>query len=402
MKEIGFNEKKRTISFIVHHKNEFEVDLNYQREKVWTTDMKQYLIDTILKGLDISRIYVRVEGSKYYIIDGQQRLNAIWEFADNVFPLSSKYSGNLGGKYYKDLPVEVRESFDEYNVTIVYLTGFNDEEIRDIYRRINTGVPLNTAERLNAYPGKIVDTMRKIAKHPFFEKVCELHRRKRYRAYHVAAQLMLLEKRGITDISPKNLYKFFDDEKDLDENSATCKKIIKTLNYLTRAFDTLTMELRKPSWIITTYLLTSHLLDGYVMDGKENKLKNFVIDFYRRVANSSKTGDEELIEFNLAISRGTTSEKNIRYRHKVIFRHFLLYAPDLIPRDPKRDFTEEERIVVFRRAGGRCQKCGKKLDMKNFHVHHKIPHSKGGKTVLNNAILLCESCHKKLHGGNSN
>jgi 5-methylcytosine-specific restriction endonuclease McrA len=35
--------------------------------------------------------------------------------------------------------------------------------------------------------------------------------------------------------------------------------------------------------------------------------------------------------------------------------------------------------------------------MSNFHVHHKIPWAKGGLTTLENALLMCEHCHKELH-----
>jgi len=397
--------KKHTISFLIYHKNEFQVDRTYQRESVWNRDMKQYLIDTILRGLDIGRIYVRVErereGTRYYIVDGQQRLNAIWEFAENRFPLSEKYSHDLGlgGKFYKDLPLQYRESFDEYNVELVYLMNMSDEEIRDIYRRINSGIPLNTAERLNALPGNIVVAARELAKHPFLQEVCGLRRKKRYRALHIASQILLLEKRGFHDISPRSLYEFFATEAGLGVTSPTYRKVLRVFNYLKNAFRSYTPELRKASWIITTYLLASYLLDTYVMRGREDQLREFIIDFYREVQQSPQTGDKELIEFNMAVSRGTTSKKNIEKRHRIILTRFLERVRDLIPLDPRRDFTEEERIVIFRIYGGKCARCGVDLHGKRWHVHHKVPWSRGGKTTIDNGELLCTNCHAAIHAG---
>jgi len=400
--ETKLNEQKRTISYIIRHKDNFIIDPTYQREKVWPRSLKQYLIDTILRGLDIGRIFVKVgDDDKFYIVDGQQRLNAIWEFAENKFPLSPLYSDDLGGKYYRDLPRELRDKFDEYNVTIVFMHGLSDEEIRDIYRRINSGIPLNTAEKLNALPGDIVLTMRKVAAHPFLQKVCMLSRKKRYRAYHVAAQLMLLETKGISDVSSTSLLKFFDQNRALTENSRPIKKLFKTLDFLYEAFGEPTPELKKPSWIITIYLLASYLIDNYAIKGREGEFKEFVLDFYKRVKESPRLGDEELIRFNMAAIRGTTSEANVRYRHEVILRNLLLHFGDLIPKDPKREFTEEERIAAFRKAGGRCEKCGRKLSIDNFHVHHRIPHSEGGKTTLENAMVLCPDCHREIHSRRS-
>lgn len=396
----------KTIAWLLLERDRFEVDRTYQREEVWSKDMAQYLIDTILRKYDIGKIYVQVREGKYFIIDGQQRLRAIWDFANNEFPLSDKeYSlPELRGKYYKDLPERVREEFRTYNIDLVIVRGFSDEEIRDLFRRINSGIPLNTAEKLNAYPGSIVITVRKLSEHPFFEKITYL-KPTRYRYLHVSAQLLMLEKNGITDISPKALFTFFEQNEKLDTDSQAYKSVVKTLNYLERAFNEKMRELRKPSWIITLYLLTSHLLKNYVMDGNERILKSFFINFFQEVSKSTETKDSELIKFNFAISRGTTSKENISLRHTTILRRFLVYTKNLVPLDPKREYTEDERIAVFRLQGGKCQRCGEMLEMNNFHVHHKVPWTKGGQTTLENALLLCERCHIDLHkagdiGGN--
>jgi hypothetical protein len=385
------------ISTLLLDKDRFEVDRTYQREEVWSRDMAQYLIDSILRKYDIGKIYVQVREGKYFIIDGQQRLKAIWDFADNKFPLSDKYSSpELAGKFYKELPERIRESFRSFSVTLVKIRGFTDEEVRDLFRRINSGVPLNTAERLNAYPGNIVLTVRKLSEHSFFEKITYL-KPTRYRYLHVSAQLLMLEKNGITDISPKNLFTFFEQNRNLDTESQAYRNVIKTLNYLERALNQKMKELEKPSWIITLYLLTSLLLKNYVMDGKEEILKRFFINFYQEVLKSAETGGSELVKFNLNISRGTTSRESISFRHRIILTRFLTYAKNLLPLDPKREYTEEERIVIFRMYEEKCQRCGEKLRMEAFHVHHKIFWAKGGQTTLENALLLCEQCHRELH-----
>ncbi len=67
------------------------VNRRYQRKLVWTESEKARLIESILSGFPIPLILLaerpRTEGAgKYEIIDGVQRLNAIFSFIENAFP----------------------------------------------------------------------------------------------------------------------------------------------------------------------------------------------------------------------------------------------------------------------------------------------------------------------------
>src|SRR5690349_18841670 len=71
----------------------------YQRshEGVWNLSKKQLLMDTILRGYDIPKFYWRrIEDPvfRHEVVDGQQRLRAIWEFFDGKFTLGEN-SDNL-------------------------------------------------------------------------------------------------------------------------------------------------------------------------------------------------------------------------------------------------------------------------------------------------------------------
>lgn len=53
------------------------------------------------------------------------------------------------------------------------------------------------------------------------------------------------------------------------------------------------------------------------------------------------------------------------------------------------------KAYVLHRDGYQCQKC--KIKKCKLHVHHIVFRIKGGTDTPNNLIVLCESCHDKLH-----
>jgi 5-methylcytosine-specific restriction endonuclease McrA len=42
--------------------------------------------------------------------------------------------------------------------------------------------------------------------------------------------------------------------------------------------------------------------------------------------------------------------------------------------------------------------CGKRPDWRGLSLHHKKKRSQGGKTSVDNCILICGSCHSMEHG----
>lgn len=403
------------LSTFILHRGRYKIDPTYQREAgTWTRSDEQYLIDTILRGFGMPPIFLDEEDENEFIVDGQQRLNTIWKFRDDDLHLSEKHSRDTindgknkqknNGKptyYYSELHKDWQDRFDSYPLPIIYLKDYNDEEIRDLFRRLQHGKPLIPGEILNAYPGDIILMMRKLADHKLFQNIVAI-KAKRYKHYYIAAQLMFLESEGIKDISPYYIYEFFEKNNSLTINSKVYSRVNKVLNYLNDVFRSRTPELRKPGWIITLYLLVGHLLENYSMDNRKTNLKNFFTDFYQAVVNSSSSGDKELINFNLAISKGTTSQANIKLRYDTILRKFLnKYNPMRL--DENRFFSDDQKTALFRRDKEKCQVCGSKLIFgdPDTHFHHKDRFIEGGKTEIENGLLVCKDCHlDKIHGAN--
>lgn len=58
----------------------------------------------------------------------------------------------------------------------------------------------------------------------------------------------------------------------------------------------------------------------------------------------------------------------------------------------RRTFNENERQILYRAAGGKCQQCGKELHGV-FHADHVKPFVLGGATDVVNGQVLCQECN---------
>lgn len=58
--------------------------------------------------------------------------------------------------------------------------------------------------------------------------------------------------------------------------------------------------------------------------------------------------------------------------------------------DPRRRFSPAERRHVMDRDGWRCRWCGSGVGLE---VDHVVPWSRGGRTSVANAQVLCRSCN---------
>jgi hypothetical protein len=128
----------------LYRQGELELAPEYQRNSVWPRAAKAYLIDTILNEKPITLFFLKRIVSaqtgtpKYQIIDGQQRLRAIFEFLEDGYKLSqSPTSTPYYNKKYSILPREHQSRILNYDLTIEELSGYDEEDIEDMFVRMN-------------------------------------------------------------------------------------------------------------------------------------------------------------------------------------------------------------------------------------------------------------------------
>jgi 5-methylcytosine-specific restriction endonuclease McrA len=61
---------------------------------------------------------------------------------------------------------------------------------------------------------------------------------------------------------------------------------------------------------------------------------------------------------------------------------------------PRRSLGKNDKDILYMRAKGKCEGCGKKIDQSEMQSGHGRAYSKGGATTLANSACLCYRCNK--------
>ena len=91
--------------------------------------------------------------NEYEVVDGQQRLIAIFDFFDNELPLSQSSLGDFGGEYYEDLPEHVSDRFDDFEIQFDEITDANEQDLKAFFSDFGRP-PLASSEKLNSVHSK--------------------------------------------------------------------------------------------------------------------------------------------------------------------------------------------------------------------------------------------------------
>ena len=140
-------------------RREIRINSSYQRsDKVWPDAAKSYLVESIILGFPIPKIYhhsitnIATGRTVREIIDGQQRSRTIKDFFDGKFPVAgSQIEERIRGRVYEDLEDDDKAAFLTYMLPIDMFGSITPHQVRQIFRRMNSyTVPLNPEELRHA------------------------------------------------------------------------------------------------------------------------------------------------------------------------------------------------------------------------------------------------------------
>lgn len=169
-------------------KGAIKLDPEYQRRHRWTDETSSRLIESLILNIPIPVVFLsqdvdvddEVDSSiaRYTVIDGQQRLTAIYRFMKNELQLQGLEGlEELNGSYYKDIPPFLLRRLEERTVKCLRIDSTVDPQVKfDIFERLNTGsVKLESQELRNATArGPFNTAIKEWAAKPYFRTLLQI------------------------------------------------------------------------------------------------------------------------------------------------------------------------------------------------------------------------------------
>lgn len=149
-----------TEAYRLYRDDKFIVNRKYQRKLVWTLAEKQKLIDSLVSDYPIPLIML-ADASKgsdtyYEIMDGMQRLNAIFSFIENGFSINDQYFDTTEFSRAKQaaeagifdpvardtnnfLPANTCANLLDYQLAVTIFPIESEAQVTEVFGRINSG-----------------------------------------------------------------------------------------------------------------------------------------------------------------------------------------------------------------------------------------------------------------------
>ena len=379
------------------------LDPEYQRFSVWSKKDKVKFIDSLLRGIDVPKIYLRRAQKAWETVDGQQRLRALFDYIDSEFSLSGcePVDGRDINKTYSDLDLDFSEIISDYVFDVVQLKGYSDEEISDYFSRLQRGSRLNAPEKRRSIISNMRIIAKKLSEHNFFKVLRGTNKRCAYedfvgKAYH----LIKYDCKSNPNIAAIDRNWWVDKDIDLCKDK-TVKKIISIFDFIYSSLNSFAGDSCKNPFgnyfLISLVKVVYDLYDTTTIKRFEKEFGKCIIDFStaREEARSIiKNGGEceKIFGQYEAVAR-SDSLNAIKNRTDIIIR----YMKDKIPyveKDPRRFFSQAQKAKLYGEANGTC-KCGYMGSSDDFNADHITPWDAGGLTVIENGQLLCIDCNSK-------
>ena len=347
-----------SIRMLADFQSRINVEAEYQRGKVWSQAQQALLIDSIMRGFDIPKIFLRKlpDGSPYLfdVIDGKQRLTAIWRFVSDGFRLLRNIGsfpdlGDLGGKCWSELPDDAKDRLQFANITVSKIEEATEDEIHELFLRLQRGEPLNAAERRNAMSGPVRDFVANhLASHSVWRETGL--RSARFGLHeHAAIILALVVKSGPTALKGADLYRLYE-LNNFDPNGQIALRTIRLLDTL-REVASFEQGAIRTRWGLVDLSIVLMRLENDKSTLKPEEIMDFFKKFEEdRRSVGVKIGDlqtklvelsaddgpppdeielsqipSDMLSYHLAFSREGATEENIATRSEIIYQKLLEY-----------------------------------------------------------------------------
>jgi len=325
--------KRRAIDKIYKRRDRYDIP-EWQRQKVWSRKKKQSLLDSILRQWKVPKFYFsKLSGSpeSYEVVDGQQRLVTILEFFENKLPLSDASAEKFGGRLYGDLPDEISDAFDDYEIEFDEIEDASDEEVKEFFRRLQEGLRLTSSEKLNSIHSNLRNFVMELTNHPLFSRIVASNRR--YGHFDIVAKVVAIEIDGIeVGLRFDDLKEVFESQTAFSEQSNIGKRLKSALDFIDKGFGDNASLLRNRTVVQSLLTLVCKLVQSTKAQDQEKRVANFFVQFLKELNKQVEMGqratDTDYLEFQRTVNANIKEGAHVR--HDILLRKLLAFEPTFI------------------------------------------------------------------------
>ncbi len=312
-----------------------ELSPEFQRNPVWLQPQKEYLIETILLELPIPEIYMinRIDPSgesKFIIVDGQQRLRSIIEFITDELLIKDGFQSHPHVKKFSNLTDQEKQRFWRYPLVVRDLEDSTDDEIRNLFQRLNKySVALNEQELRNAkFKGHFIKTIQKLSDNDFWTSsgIFSATDFRRMTDLEYISILITTMMGGIYNRKERidEFYVMYEDEFE-EENF-----YVDRFNKNTETIDDLLPAIKTTRWrnkaeFYTLFLVVDDMQITKLATDKLAAITSLLDTFEKNVQeakNDPENAERTFLDYLDAATYGT-NDKEKRFRRHQILKHFL-------------------------------------------------------------------------------
>jgi len=248
-----------------------DITPKFQRRGVWKTSARSFLIETLVLGLPVPPIYLRVRQNDAKtktireVVDGQQRISAILDFVNGNYKLSNIVGEAYRNKAFADLAEMDKEAIRGYPFSCEILQGVSDADVLKIFARVNlNSIRLNSQELRNGtYFGFFKQTCYSLAlEHIEFwrkNKVATETGIARMKEVELTSELLIAMMAGMQDKkkSIDSFYKKYDES--FSGRQGLERRFRQTIDHIYEAIPSLAgTEFHRPPLFYTLFLVIYH------------------------------------------------------------------------------------------------------------------------------------------------
>jgi hypothetical protein len=325
---VKFDTTKWTVEELIENINCGEATFEHiiQRKQCWCVSRKCLLINSLLEKFPIPAFYaLENENGSYDMLDGQQRSTTIYDFVNdkftlaNITPPTTLNDGTeyeLTDKKYSDLTEELQQRILDTNLDIVYFEEITDDEVKELFYRLNNGKPFTSFE-LSRIKAVSLEQIHETAKHDIFQQALTKSQLAKFGNEEFVVKSWVMLNQELPSLAMKDIRPLMETAVISDEQVCELYDIYDKFLRVYGVVNSTSKKAAKTMFNRTHFMSLVPILRQSITDQiSDEDMANRIIAFY---PEKNKSICEK---YNGAVTSRKIDKESIQERHNALMAHY--------------------------------------------------------------------------------